>query len=253
MMLNASVLLHFQPISNPVTGEIFCVEALGRLQKESGQVLYPGEFFHQMTALESAQFDIAVITKCLRLGATWHQQQITTKISFNINGICKANSNSLLKLIRAINNLIKQGKISAEQFIIEISEQTAFRCNYRARAYLNALRSMGFLIAIDDLGAEHSTLERLCILNSDIIKLDISVARQLLEPSTKYNTLSLIQALGVYCKLTKQKLIVEGIESVAQHKSLVDISEFEGLAQGFFYSRPQPISDIEPYLAASSA
>ncbi|MCZ4337800.1 EAL domain-containing protein [Shewanella colwelliana] len=248
MINNASIVLHFQTITDPASGDVYCVEALGRLKVDSGRMLYPSEFFPQMTRSDMVKFDISVISQCLGLGALWHQQRIKTKISFNINGLCQARQSCLIKILRTINLLVDTGKISPSQFIIEISEQTAFKCNKRARNYLDALRTLGFLIAIDDLGAENSTLERLCILKSDIIKLDISVAKQLLEPTTKHNTLSLIKAFGLYCKLTDQKLVVEGVESLEQHHSLVGLSDFEGLVQGFYYSRPVPITTIEPQL-----
>jgi len=77
----------------------------------------------------------------------------------------------------------------AGHVVLELTERVSLEGIPNVRARVRALRSLGYRIAVDDLGAGYAGLSSFVALEPDIIKLDISLVQ------------------GVYAQPTKQKLI----------------------------------------------
>ncbi len=132
--------------------------------------------------------------------------------------------------------------LSPERVVIEITENQP---THDFSAMCNALlhyRSMGFQIAIDDLGAGFSSLRLWSELRPEFIKIDMHFVQGVDTDPVKLQFLKSIQQIAESCGT---HVIAEGIETNAE---LMVISNL-GIAfgQGYHIARPSP---TPPLLAA---
>jgi EAL domain-containing protein (putative c-di-GMP-specific phosphodiesterase class I) len=106
---------------------------------------------------------------------------------------------------------------------------------------------MGCRLSIDDFGAGFSSLQRLCQLPFNEIKLDADFIRNLQhEPRCRAaisSTLALGETLGM-------SVVIEGIETDAQRRELLALGCT--LGQGYWYARPMPGEDLLSWLQQRS-
>ena len=99
-----------------------------------------------------------------------------------------------------------------------------------------ALRERGIQFAVDDAGAGFASLQHILRLRPDLIKLDISLVRDIdADPVRR----ALVSSLVVFGNEMDARLIAEGIESEDELKALRDLGV--NLGQGFAIARPAPL------------
>jgi EAL domain-containing protein (putative c-di-GMP-specific phosphodiesterase class I) len=103
------------------------------------------------------------------------------------------------------------------------------------RGKVAALREMGFRIAVDDLGAGYAGLTSFAQLEPEIVKLDMSLVRDVDHSTTKQK---LIQSMTSVCKDMGSLVVGEGIETSAERDCLIDLGC--DLLQGYLLARPGP-------------
>jgi len=139
----------------------------------------------------------------------------------NINEIC------LQGLLKEMN--IKGCQVVIEVVESEIPDEDIFN------QVIDAFRSIGCLIALDDFGAGHSNVDRIWKAQPDIVKLDRNVlleaTKSLRSESILRNLTRLIQQSGSIC-------LLEGIETREQALLAMDVGV--DLVQGFYFARPNP-------------
>jgi EAL domain-containing protein (putative c-di-GMP-specific phosphodiesterase class I) len=105
---------------------------------------------------------------------------------------------------------------------------------------------MGCQLSIDDFGAGYSSMQRLCQLPFNEIKLDTEFVRTLQEQRCQ-TIISSILALGDSLGMS---VVVEGIETLEQRDKLLAMGCSRG--QGFFYARPMSGADLLSWLTPAS-
>jgi EAL domain-containing protein (putative c-di-GMP-specific phosphodiesterase class I) len=123
----------------------------------------------------------------------------------------------------------------AHRVILEITERSSLEHVSNVRERVAVLRGLGFRIAIDDLGAGYAGLTSFAQLEPDIVKLDMSLVRNVHKTPTKRK---LIGSMIALCKDMQILVVGEGVETVEEREVLVDLGC--DLIQGFFVSRPGP-------------
>ena len=117
--------------------------------------------------------------------------------------------------------------------VMEITESAIIEDFEHMRGVVRRLHDEGFMIAIDDAGAGYSGLRTMVEIDSDFIKLDISLTRKIESSSVKRR---LVKTLRDFCEGAGIQLVAEGIETRAQ---LDVIREFGvDCGQGFFFAHP---------------
>ena len=108
---------------------------------------------------------------------------------------------------------------------------------------LQGLKAMGGKLCIDDFGTGYSSLSYLKRLAVDKLKIDQSFVRDMLTGTDGASIVRAIIQLGHNLQLT---VIAEGVETTAER----DFLEKSGCdeAQGYLFSRPVPVDQIEPLL-----
>ena len=104
----------------------------------------------------------------------------------------------------------------------------------RLNQRLSALQEEGVRIAVDDIGVGFASLRHVLRLAPDIIKLDITLVR---EVDQRPRTQTLIAALLTFAQGTGADLIAEGVENARQLQTLKQLGV--PLGQGFHLGHPQ--------------
>jgi EAL domain-containing protein (putative c-di-GMP-specific phosphodiesterase class I)/ActR/RegA family two-component response regulator len=121
----------------------------------------------------------------------------------------------------------------ADRVVLEMTERASL-CNVKnVSASVAKLRARGFQIAIDDLGAGYAGLTSFTQLEPQIVKLDMSLVRDV-DTDTRRQTIvrsmkQLSDELGIM-------VVAEGVETMAERDTLAEIGC--DLLQGYLFAKP---------------
>lgn len=120
-----------------------------------------------------------------------------------------------------------------ERILLEVTEHSKVD-NYDALlSELAYLRFSGVRLAIDDAGAGYSGLQHIIQLHPDVIKLDMSLTRDIDKDLVRR---SLAAALMRFSSETDAQIVAEGIETEEELATLTKLGV--PLAQGYLLARP---------------
>ncbi|HEY3594952.1 MAG TPA: EAL domain-containing response regulator [Polyangiaceae bacterium] len=123
----------------------------------------------------------------------------------------------------------------ADRVVLEVTEREPLTNVERIRDKVAALRMLGFRIAIDDLGAGYAGLTSFATLEPDIVKLDMSLVRNIDHEPVKQKVVASMVGL---CKDMGLLIVAEGIETAPERDTLVSLGC--DLLQGYLFARPGP-------------
>ena len=121
----------------------------------------------------------------------------------------------------------------AERVVLEITERACLHQIDRLPQRLAELRSLGFRLAIDDLGAGYSGLTSFVQVNPEVAKIDMGLIRGIDADSTKQGLVRSI--LGV-CREMNIDVVAEGVETQEEIRALDELDA--PLLQGYALGRP---------------
>lgn len=136
--------------------------------------------------------------------------------------------------------LMKASPLSsvAHRVVLEITERASLDVVPDAQATLRELRNMGFRIAVDDLGAGYAGLTSFVVLDPQIVKLDMSLVRDVDKSSMKEK---IVRSMTALCKDLGMLVVAEGVETSSEHDLLVDAGC--DLLQGYLLGRPTQLAE----------
>ncbi|AMD46890.1 EAL domain-containing protein [Bordetella holmesii] len=133
--------------------------------------------------------------------------------------------------------------LPATALTIEVTETGPLSVQASTLETLVRLRLLGCTVSIDDFGTGFSSMERLCNLPFNQLKIDASFVSRLpgdaRSESVIAATLSLAERLGI-------NVVAEGIETADRRNALLDMRC--ALGQGFWYARPMSGDEYESWL-----
>lgn len=134
-----------------------------------------------------------------------------------------------------------------EQFEFEITEHTLMQEPLLGIQTVDYLKTKGFRVLIDDFGVSYSSLNYLKMFEIDGIKIDRSFISQLDKDNglKEYEIVKLIVSLA---KKLNLEVTAEGVETEAQYRVMEQLGCDE--IQGYFFSRPLPLTDLQQALDA---
>ncbi|MGZ5213939.1 MAG: EAL domain-containing protein, partial [Actinomycetota bacterium] len=127
----------------------------------------------------------------------------------------------------------------AERIVIELTEHAPPSDYPSLRETLDGFRRSGMRIAVDDAGAGFASLRHILELAPDIIKLDVSIVRDI---DTVASHRALAAALVGFAREMGTDLVAEGVETAEEALALDALGI--RLMQGYYLARPGPISDL---------
>jgi EAL domain-containing protein (putative c-di-GMP-specific phosphodiesterase class I) len=96
-----------------------------------------------------------------------------------------------------------------------------------------SLRKLGFQIAVDDLGAGYAALGALASLEPEIVKLDMSLVRDLERHATKRRV---VGAMATLVRELGGRVVAEGVETTAERDAVLECGV--DLMQGWLFAKP---------------
>lgn len=229
--------LVYQPLFYLGSEKIAEVEALIRWQHPTKGLLYPDQFI-DMAENSGTIIDIDywVIENACRQLKSWIDSAFEpVRISVNIS----AKTFEMKKFVPILLDIVRKYDIEPSQLQLEITERILIRNVEESIMKLQNLRSMGFLVAIDDFGIGYSSLSYIVRLPIDCIKIDKSFVQNI-ACSTEAKTI--ISTIITLCKTLNLHVIAEGIENSMELEYL-KYSNCD-IGQGFYFSKPITMEEL---------
>ena len=213
----------FQPIINCQRNNIFGYEALVR--GLNGESAYP--IISKVNESNRYAFDQLCRIKAIELAA---KLGITSMLSINFlpNAIYKPE-----RCIRTTLEAAKKYNFPIKNIMFEFTEVEKVEDTAHIKRVVDYYQSLGFKTATDDFGAGYSGLNLLADFQTDIIKLDMALIRDI--NSDKKRQLIVTHCLNMFKDLNITAL-AEGIETVEEYVWLKHAGV--ELMQGYLFAKP---------------
>jgi EAL domain-containing protein (putative c-di-GMP-specific phosphodiesterase class I) len=220
----ATLTLHFQPIVHAGTRTRFGYEAL--LRSSDRSLPHPGAILDAAERLERTQ----VLGRNVRA-----QAAKVIASSPPERGLMFVNLHLLDLFDKQLLSPFAPLSKVASRVVLEITERTSLEGQIDLRYRVAELRELGFHIAIDDLGGGHARMGTFTPLDTDFVKLDMSLVRDVDKHQLKQR---LIRSVTQLCREQGTQVIGEGVETEAEAQVLFDLGC--DLLQGYVIARPGP-------------
>jgi EAL domain-containing protein (putative c-di-GMP-specific phosphodiesterase class I) len=218
-----SLWIAYQPILNANSGSVFGYEALLR----SGEPTLP----HPGAVIDAAER----LDRLEELGRTIRDLATAPVTNAPDRGVLFVNLHVTDLLDSALYSHDSALSQIAHRVVLEITERSALDQVKDARNRVASLREMGFRIAVDDLGAGYAGLTSFALLEPEIVKLDMSLVRDVHKNSTKQK---IIRSMAGLSKDMGMLVVAEGVETRDEREALIELGC--DLLQGFLFARPGP-------------
>ena len=150
------------------------------------------------------------------------------------------------RLINCLRELAAQEPDLPRLLEIELTENALAGNIAEVTAKLQSIKALGLKIAIDDFGTGYSSLAYLKNFPIDLLKIDQAFIRDLHRNEQDKAIVSSVVHLG---KSLGFEIIAEGVEEQAHVAILAELGcEY---AQGYWFARPMPETDILAWLGAN--
>jgi EAL domain-containing protein (putative c-di-GMP-specific phosphodiesterase class I) len=220
----ATLTLHFQPIVHASSRARFGYEALMRSGDKS--LPHPGAILDAAERLERT----ATLGRAVRA----HAAKVVSGAPME-RGLMFVNLHLLDLFDKQLLSPFAPLSKVASRVVLEITERTSLEGQIDLRYRVAELRELGFQIAIDDLGGGHARMGTFTPLDTDFLKLDMALVRDVDKHQMKQR---LIRSLTQLCRDQGTQVVGEGVETEAEAEVLVDLGC--DLLQGYVIARPGP-------------
>jgi EAL domain-containing protein (putative c-di-GMP-specific phosphodiesterase class I) len=218
----AGLAMHFQPIVDARDRRRFGYEAL--LRSTDRSLPHPGAILDAAERLER----VPLLGRALRA----HVAK-TFADAPAARGVVFVNCHLLDLLDKQLMSPFSPLSKLAHRVVLEITERTSLDGAIDLPYRVSELRELGFRIAIDDLGGGHARMGTFTPLDTDFVKLDMSLVRDVDKHTTKQR---LVRSICALCADAGTLVIAEGIETESEAAVLVDLGC--DLLQGYLLGRP---------------
>jgi len=237
--------LHYQPKASISDGHVVGAEALLRWRHPTLGPISPLEF---VPILEDTGLIVDVgrwvIEEACRQACRWREEGLPP---INIAVNLSANQFHESGLTDTIRDILAETQLPPERLVLEITERVAINGEAETLAVMDALHRLGVRIALDDFGADYSSLGYLKRFPIDSLKIDRMFITDLDASEADRNIVRAIVAMGHSLGL---RVIAEGIETESQRAFLVTCEC--DVMQGYLYSRPLTAADFARFLTLAA-
>jgi len=239
---NGSLILHYQPEVDLVTGSVLGVEALVRWPHPTLGLLQPSSFVDivEATNLAGELGRWVIETGCRQL-TEWHRRYPELGVSVNVSPAQLIT----LDFVSTVTQILQSCDLEARLLTVEITEHALVNDTDQALATLRGLKGLGVRIAVDDFGTGYSSFAQLKSLPVDTLKIDRGFVRDL---GVSTHDLAIVRSIVSLADSFGLQLVAEGVETEVAAATLVALGCTR--AQGFLFAKPSPAWEIESVLAS---
>lgn len=217
-----NLFLVYQPIVDGKTGETFGFEALVR--SRGPELTNPGLLFGAAERLGRVK-DIGREVR-RQVARQSHLAPKTSTLFVNLHALDLGDEELYAKSAPLT-------RIS-ENVVLEITERMSLDSVDDLTGRIHRLRDLGYRVAVDDLGAGYAGLTSFSELTPEVVKLDMSLIRDIDASSRKQSIVSSL--LTVCLRDLDTRVVCEGVETESERETLVRLGA--DLLQGYLLGRP---------------
>lgn len=241
-LLNNQFQLFYQPKVNMATGTVFGVEALIRWIHPEKGIIPP---LHFLPVIEGSPLENSigdwVINQALMQLDEWQSQGINLEVSVNIASP-HLQSNAFASTLAA--TLRKYPAVNSQSLQLEILESSVLDDVHTISNIIGACQALGVSVALDDFGTGYSSLTHIRRLPVDVIKIDQSFVRDVLDDPSD---LTIVNGVIALADSFSRHVIAEGVETT-EHGIVLLMSGCHE-AQGYGIAKPMPASDFAQWFS----
>lgn len=239
---DGSLILHYQPEVDLVTGTVLGVEALVRWPHPTLGLLQPSSFVDIVEATNLAcELGRWVIETGCRQLAEWHRRYPDLGVSVNVSPAQLIT----LDFVSTVTQILQSCDVEARLLTVEITEHALVLDTDQALATLRDLKALGVRIAVDDFGTGYSSFAQLKSLPVDTLKIDRGFVRDL---GVSAHDLAIVRSIVSLADSFGLELVAEGVETDVAAATLVALGCTR--VQGFLFAKPSPAWEIESILGS---
>jgi diguanylate cyclase (GGDEF)-like protein len=222
VLSNDALSIAYQPIYNLGQQKVVGFEALSRFTAEPYRP--PNIWFDEAARVGlGIELEIRAIEKALA-GLVEFPPDIYLSVNASPGAIISGEVERALELA------------PLDRIMLEITEHSVIQEYVKVNDALRSLRERGLRIAVDDAGAGYASFRHILKLAPDVIKLDMSLTRDI---DSNVASCALASALIKFTEKTGSKIVAEGVETAAELHTLRDLGVAQ--AQGYFMGRPSTL------------
>jgi diguanylate cyclase (GGDEF)-like protein/PAS domain S-box-containing protein len=226
-MLGSEALLRW---NNPLLGSISPAEFIP-LAEETGLIKPIGLWVLEQACAQWMQFQGEKLFDSMQLSVNLSVVQLTDP-----------------DLVGQLQQVLGRTSMPAGQLELELTESHLMDNPAAAQEQVSALKALGVQIAIDDFGTGYSSLAYLKRFEIDILKVDQSFVRDMLEDTADAAIVHAVIALGHTLGF---KVVAEGVENLPTAQTLTALGCDE--LQGYCFSRPLPVEAFRDWVLGHGA
>lgn len=230
-----TVITHFQPIVSVVKKAIVGLEGLSRGMTEPGGEIIPPDRLFRMAAEAGRTLELDRLCRQTALEAfrKVYETHSDILLFLNIEASVLEKATGSGHLARTVSEI----GLPPSRIVIEINETKVHdtRC---IKQFIDTYRSQGFLIALDDVGAGFSNLDRVALVQPDIIKIDRSLITGI---DSLYHKQEVFKSLANLSRKIGALVVAEGVETGAEALTLLELGA--DMLQGYYFARPAAYSE----------
>jgi diguanylate cyclase (GGDEF)-like protein/PAS domain S-box-containing protein len=229
--------LHYQSRLDLVNGEVIGAEALLRWRHPQLGLIAPGQFIAiAMDCGLIVPIGRWVLREACRQMRSWQLAGMSPlSVAVNIS----AAELRAPDFVSGVRELLGQTGLEARYLELELTETALLEDPRSVSDTLEALKDIGVLLALDDVGSGHSSLTQLPCLPIDTLKIHHSLVRHL---ATRVDDASMVTAMISLGMNLHMKVVAEGVETRQQLESLQQHGCFQ--AQGYYFNPPVPAEEF---------
>jgi EAL domain-containing protein (putative c-di-GMP-specific phosphodiesterase class I) len=231
---NESIHIEYQPIMSTHHKGFLALEALSR-GCDGQQIISPITLFNE-AELEGLTWELDLL--CVRKSIEGfsrlfqHDSSLILFVNISANVVHKYLTNTILL------DIVTSHHIPSSNVVLEINELHNDSIDLMIH-FTEKHRAQGFLIAIDDIGAGSSNLDRIPSLKPNVMKIDKELVKDIHKSFYKEQVVNTIMQLATNIGAS---VVIEGIETI---EDLIKVSaQGAQLIQGYFLSKPM---NFQPY------
>lgn len=239
-IINNEFQLYYQPVINLTDNTASSVEALIRWAHPVRGLVPPNEFipYAQETGL-IVKIDEWVIHQAIEQIGLFRKRGININVAVNISAR-QFQTNLLVGLVQAA---LEVNKFPPECLVVEITEQLFLADTEKNILQIDALKSLGVKISLDDFGIGFSSLGYIIRFMPDFLKIDQSFVSKIGQGAQHD---AMVRAIVGLSSVIPMQIVGEGIETQVQNDFLKNLGCHYG--QGYLHARPMPEADLQRYL-----
>lgn len=231
--------VYYQPLIETRSLSLIGFEALLRWHHPDRGIVPPGEFIPlaEETGLIKP-IGAWVLTHACAAAAHWPRH---IKIAVNLSPVQFGSGHLAEEVARALTT----SGLAPHRLELEITESVLLQDTEATLALLYTLRDLGVRISMDDFGTGYSSLSYFRRFPFDKIKIDRSFVQNLDHGKGSIEIIRAVIGLG---RALGMDVLAEGVETQQE----LNILTQEGCneLQGYYFSRPRPIEEVDAMLSA---